>query len=135
MKINSLFVEEILEEKKDEVTTKEGKYSSSFKEIFSYLLSKKNKVEFVPFVVNHMISSDVKLLRFCSMFDYYLPRLKNDMMQDFMYTILPKYDNTYFKYLNNKYTEIPKELKKEAESVGISYKNMYQYYTLLFKHK
>ena len=130
-KINPLFTlakEEVVVEKE----LKEKQHKVSFEDSFKYLLSSGEKVDFEPFVINHSLSSDQTLLKFCTMFDFYLPKLDRRLMQDLMHTLLPKTKGKYFKYLKRNTTEIPKKLKIEAEVNGISGRNMYQYYCMLF---
>ena len=130
-KINPLFSLE-KEEVVVEEEIKEKQHKVSFEDSFKYLLSDGEKVDFEPFVINHSLSSDQKLLKYCTMFDYYLPKLDKELVQDLMHTLLPKTKGKFFKYLKRATTEVPKKLKIEAEVNGISGRNMYQYYSMLF---
>lgn len=128
MNNTTLFVEETPKEK----VIDDSKKTAPFLDIFNYLLNKGVHVEFVPYIVNHMLSSEHALLKYCSMFDYFLPKLNIENMQDFMYMMLPKSNHKYFTYVKNTWKEIPGELKAEAVSKNVSYKNVYQYYAMLF---
>ena len=124
---------EIIKEEEDKEVIKEKKYTVSFPEAIDCVLRKKEMVEFEPYVVNHSLSSEPSFLKFCSMFDYFMGKLNKDLMRDLMYTVLPKSDAKYFKYLKNKFSELPKDLRAEAVAQGISYKNAYIYNKMLLK--
>lgn len=128
--MNQLFEVEEKVELIEEVKQKEHKVS--FEESFNYLLCGGEKVDFTPFVINHALSSEPKLLKYCSMFDYYMLKLDKELMQDIMHTLLPKTNSKYFKYLKRSTIEVPKQLKVEAEAMCISGRNLYQYYAMLF---
>ena len=114
---------------------KEKEHKVSFEESFNYLLGSGEKVDFTPFVINHALSSDQKLLKYCSMFDYYMSKLDKELMKDLMHTLLPKTKDKYFKYLKRNTIQVPKELMAEAEARCLSGRNVYQYYVMLFGQK
>ena len=105
-----------------EVKTSKAKYKSTFKEVFQYLLQKKDiDVSFHPIVIMKALVNAREYVPYCSLFDYYAFSIDETILKDMMYYLLPACNKTYFGYPKlTKFTIDEEDLKYEFEANNIS---------------